>query len=147
MEKNINNHTIKKLVLSLILSIGSFLILPAYAWPEVDHMNMCGAATKSVRAYGGNWQGWNQHDSYIAKRGNAYYLRTNCPTTVASVKKLKKKVYRKPLKTVAKVKNVRIDKSLKAKKFKRSVKYDEHADCARVDRLNSYGDSVSQQRK
>ena len=129
---------INKWLLGLVLTVSSILTLPAYAWPEVDHMNMCGAATKVVRA---GWQGWAQHDRYIAKRGNGYYLQNNCPTTVAPVKKAAsakrravKKSYRK-----AGRRSARIAKSSKAKSFRRKVKYDEHADCARVDRVNGYG--------
>jgi len=130
----------KKWFLGLAFTLSSLLTLPTYAWPEVDHMNMCGAAAKPVHA---GWQGWAQHDRYIAKRGNAYYLRTNCPTTVAPVKKAK------PYKKVAKVakvakarKSVRIAKSSKAKSFKRKVKYDMHADCLRVDKMNVSGPAV-----
>ena len=137
--------TMRKLVLSLILTIGSFLTLPAYAWPEVDHMNMCGAAAKTVRAYGGSFRGWQAHDNFVGYRNRAgYYYRNNCPETVAPVKKVAKKTYKKPAKKVYKkrVKKVRIAKSSKARKFKRRVKYDEHADCARVDRMNGYGSAV-----
>lgn len=126
-------RTIKSSVLTLIFALASFLTLPAYAWPEVDHMNMCGPAAKSVRAYNGGFQGWRVHDNYVSKRGSGYYLKTMCPKTVAPVKKAyKKKV----------VKKTRIAKSSSAKKFKRTVKYDEHADCARVDRMNGYGAAV-----
>lgn len=135
-----NMKNMKNLLLGLFFTATSILTLPAYAWSEVDHMNMCGSATKVVQSYGGNWKGWNQHDKYIAARGNAYYLRSNCPTIVAPVKKVKtKKKYRKPAVTTR-----RIAKSTKAKSFKRTVKYDEKADCARVDRMNGYGSAVSQ---
>ena len=135
-------RNMKSWLLGLLFTATSVLTLPAYAWPEVDHMNMCGAATKVVQAYGGNWKGWNQHDKYIASRGTAYYLRSNCPKTVAPVKSAKvksaaKKVYNKP------VIISRIAKSTKAKSFKRTVKYDEKADCARVDRMNGYGSAVT----
>jgi len=134
----------KRLILSLLLTIGSFLTLPAYAWPEVDHMNMCGGAAKTVRAYGGNFRGWAAHDNYIAYRGKAYYLRSNCPTTVAPVKKAAKK---KVVKRKVAAKPVRIAKSSKAKAFKRTVKYDLHADCVQVDRMNSSGPAVRQVRR
>ena len=132
---------IKKWLLGLAFTVSSILTLPAYAWPEVDHMNMCGAPTKVVHA---GWQGWGQHDRYVAKRGNAYYLQTNCPTTVAPVKKAapaKKKVVKRSYRKAGK-KSVRIAKSSKAKSFKRKVKYDEHADCMRVDRMNGAGPAV-----
>ena len=130
----------KKWFLGLAFTLSSLLTLPTYAWPEVDHMNMCGAAAKPVHA---GWQGWAQHDRYIAKRGNAYYLRTNCPTTVAPVKKAKSyKKVAKVAKVVKARKSVRIAKSSKAKSFKRKVKYDMHADCARVDKMNASGPAV-----
>ena len=135
---------IKRWLLGLAFTVSSILTLPAYAWPEVDHMNMCGAPTKVVHA---GWQGWVQHDRYIAKRGNAYYLRTNCPTTVAPVKKAapaKKKAVKKSYRKVTKSR--RIAKSSKAKSFKRRVKYDEHADCVRVDRMNGVGPAVQARR-
>ena len=127
-----NLFSMKKWMLGLILTLGSFVTLPAYAWPEVDHMNMCGSATKVVKA---GFTNWAQYDRYVAKRGNGYYLRTNCPNIVAPVKKsVIKKSYKKSAK-----KSVRIEKSSKVKAFKRTVKYDEKADCARVDRMNGYG--------
>ena len=132
-----NLFSMKKWMLGLVLTLGCFVTLPAYAWPEVDHMNMCGSATKVVKA---GFTNWVQYDRYVAKRGNGYYLRTNCPNIVAPVKKsaTKKAVIRKSYKKPAK-KRVRIVKSSKAKAFKRRVKYDEKADCARVDRMNGYG--------
>jgi len=138
IEMEIYPMNIKRWLLGLAFTVSSILTLPAYAWPEVDHMNMCGAPTKVVHA---GWQGWVQHDRYIAKRGNAYYLRTNCPTTVAPVKKAaKKKAVKKSYRKVTKSR--RIAKSSKAKSFKRRVKYDEHADCVRVDRMNGVGSAV-----
>ncbi len=126
-----NLFSMKKWILGLVLTLGSMVTFPAYAWPEVDHMNMCGSPTKAVQ---GGFKSWAQYDQYVAKRGNAYYLRTNCPSIVAPVKKAKyvpakKRIIRK---------SVRIAKSSKAKNFKRRVKYDEKADCARVDRMNGY---------
>ena len=89
-----NMSLIKRLVSALILSVGSFLTLPAYAWSDVDHMNMCGAPANTVRAYGGSQQGWNARDNYISARGMAYYFRTMCPETKAV--KIKKAAYKKP---------------------------------------------------
>jgi len=141
-----NLFSMKKWMLGLALTLGSFLTLPAYAWPEVDHMNMCGSATKAVQSYAGGWKGWAQYDRYVAQRGKAYYLRANCPKIVAPVKKanyapVKKKAVKKSYRNSG-TKRLRIAKSSKAKSFKRSVKYDEHADCARVDRMNGYGAAV-----
>lgn len=132
-----NGYWMKKL---MVLSLGGVLVLPVFAWPEVDHMNMCGAATKSVQAYAGNWKGWGQHDNYIARRGSAYYLRTNCPKTVAPTKK--KASYK--IAKVVKAKKVRkVVKRAKVKSVRRISKkrstYNEKLDCARVDRLNGYG--------
>jgi len=45
-----NIVSIKRLVLALILGMSSVLTLPAYAWPDTDEMNMCGAAVKKMRA-------------------------------------------------------------------------------------------------
>ncbi|MCF6191391.1 MAG: hypothetical protein L3J51_13030 [Cocleimonas sp.] len=130
----------KKWFLGLVLTLSSVLTLPTYAWPDVDHMNMCGAAAKPVQA---GFRGWAQYDQYVAKRGNAYYYRTNCPNTVASkqapAKAVKKAVAKKSYRKVA---SKRIAKSSKAKSFKRTVKYDEHADCARVDKMNGSGPAV-----
>jgi len=128
-------NTIKRLIMALILTLGGLISLPSYSWPEVDHMNMCGAPAKVVRAYDGNFRSWAAHDNYIAKRGNAYYYRTMCPNVkaVKNYKKAKKRVVRKAK---------RIARSTKAKSFKRRVKYNEKADCIRVDRMNVSGPAV-----
>ena len=130
----------KRWFLGVALALSSVLTLPTYAWPDVDHMNMCGAATKPVQA---GFRGWAQYDQYVARRGNAYYYRTNCPNTVASKaprKAAKKAVAKKSYRKV--VKRKRIAKSSKAKRFKRKVKYDKHADCVRVDKMNGVGPAV-----
>ena len=128
-----NLFLMKKWMLGLALTLGSFLTLPVYAWPEVDHMNMCGSATKAVQ---GGFTSWAQYDRYVAKRGNAYYLRTNCPNTVAPVKKVKyvpaKKKKRPSKSTPAYAKVINI------KSLIRRAKYNEKLDCARVDRMNGY---------
>ena len=140
-------NTIKRLIMALILTLGGLISLPSYSWPEVDHMNMCGAAAKVDRTYGGNFKGWAARDQFVTqkRRAGAYY-RANCPKTVAPVKKVaKKKVYAKKEKRTYKkkvVRKVRIAKSSKAKSFRKKVKYDEHADCVRVDRMNGYGSAV-----
>ncbi len=132
-----NLFSMKKWILGLALTLGSLLTLPAYAWPEVDHMNMCGSATKAVQA---GFSNWAQYDRYVAKRGKGYYLRTNCPKTVAPIKKASTKKVRisKKKRIVKRVikKKARIARSSKARSFKRRVKYDEKADCARVDKMN-----------
>lgn len=139
------NNTFKRLIMALILTLGGLISIPSYAWPEVDHMNMCGAAAKVTRAYGGNFRGWAAHDKFVGYKTRAgYYYRNNCPSTKSPVKMAKKvkkvtkrKVVKKSYKKV--VKKTRIVKSSKAKSFKKRVKYDMHADCARVDRMNGYG--------
>ncbi len=132
-----NNLMTKKLLLPLLLTFASLFSLPAFAWPEVDHMNMCGTAVKVDRSYGGNFRGWPAHDNFINyKKRAGYYFRNNCPTIKAPIKSAKK-TYKKVVK-----KKARIAKSSKAKAFRRSVKYDEKADCARVDRMNGVGSAV-----
>jgi len=137
----------KKLLFAFIFTLGSLFTLPAFAWPEVDHMNMCGSATKVVRTYGGNAQSFAQRDQYLAKRGNAYYFRTNCPTTAAPVKKAKAKKVAYKAKSVAS-KNKKASKVKRVKKITKRLRgaYDEHADCLRVDRMNNYGRPVSRLR-
>jgi len=172
-----SNSTIRKLVLSLILTIGSLFTLPSYAWPEVDHMNMCGAAAKTSRVYSGNFKGWQARDQYVnSKRRAGYYYRSNCPGIVAPTKKVvrkARKVRRKAkrrstyvtkcryVKRCVKVKRSkkrvyrkkrakrysRIARSSKARRFKRTVKYDKHADCVRVDRVNGAGSAVRTARR
>ena len=125
-----NLISIKKGILALVLTLGSFLTLPAFAWPEVDHMNMCGSATKAVQ---GGFTNWVQYDRYVAKRGKAYYLRTNCPNTVASTKKsyAKKVAYKK---VAARAPNYA--KPINIKKISKRSTYNEKLDCARVDLMN-----------
>lgn len=132
----------RKAVLAFILTVGSLFTLPAFAWPEVDHMNMCGSATKVVRTYGGASQGWAQRDHYLERRGNAYYFRANCPDTKAPVKKAKAKTaYNAMKKSVAK----KAVKTVQVKKITKRLRggYDEHADCVQVDRMNNYGRAVN----
>ncbi len=87
-----SNSTIRKLVLSIIFTFFSFFTLPSYAWPEVDHMNMCGPAAKTSRVYRGEFKGWQSRDQYVVNnRRTGYYYRTNCPGTVAPVKKVVRK--------------------------------------------------------
>ena len=149
-------NSAKKLVLALMLAVGSLITLPAHAWPDVDHMNMCGAAAKTVRAYGGGFQGWNAHDSYIAKRGMPYYFKTMCPETKA-VKMKKKKAYKKtmPKKPAVKKPTVEMPKvpmmkkdsetkvNIKAVKRISKSAYNKKLDCERVDRLNLLGMAVT----
>jgi len=76
--------SIKRLVLTLILTAGSVFTLPAYAWPDTDEMNMCGAAVKKIRAYAGEHRGWDARDNYIKHLGAQYYYLANCPQSKAT---------------------------------------------------------------
>ena len=141
----------KKVLLTFIFTLSSLFTTPAFAWPEVDHMNMCGSATKVVRTYGGNAQNFAQRDQYLVKRGNSYYYRTNCPTTVAPVKAKTKKMAYKASSTAKKARSVaanskKVSKAKSVKKITQQLRgaYDEHADCLRVDRMNNYGRPVNQ---
>ena len=129
-------HLTKRFVLALFLTMGSFFTLPAYAWPDVDHMNMCGAAAKSVQTYGGNFKGWNAHDIYLFQRGSDYYFRTMCPETVAV--KMKKAAYKKSVKKAPKLIITSVVEKQVLKRISRSH-YNEKLDCARVDRMNGLG--------
>lgn len=147
----------KKILLAFVFVTSNLITLPAFSWPEVDHMNMCGPATKVVRSYAGHWQGWKQHDRYISRRGNAYYFKHNCPETSAPLEKavVKKSAmtYKSGAATVEKNqtkvtalkgnRKPRSDWLIKRSKrlvfSKRKDGYDKHADCMRVDRLNNYG--------
>jgi hypothetical protein len=124
-----NLFSMKKWMFGLVLTLGGILTMPAYAWPEVDHMNMCGSATKAVK---GGFTTWADYDRYVAKRGKAYYLRTNCPNTVAPVK-AKKVAYKK----VAKKAPV-YAKTVSIKAIVKRATYNEKLDCARVDRMNGF---------
>jgi len=128
--------SIKRLVLSLIIGAGSFITLPAFAWPDTDEMNMCGAAVKKVRNYGGNFRGWAAHDIYIDQRGLDYYFRTNCPESKAT-KNYKGKDWTPKAKMAAKPK-------MRKKPMKRvhKKKYNKSADCVAVDRMNTTGPAV-----
>ena len=138
--------SLKRLVLSLVLGLGSVMTLPAHAWPDTDEMNMCGAAAKNVRSYGGQFRGWAAHDNYVAQRGKAYYYRTNCPESKAT-KNYKGKDWTPGAKMVpAKPKRMMKVKAKKARKFnakKRHAKHNpnhkNHADCIRTDALNKSG--------
>ena len=125
---------IRKGFLALVITLGSFLTLPAYAWPEVDHMNMCGSATKVVQ---GGFTNWAQYDRYVARRGNAYYLRTNCPNIVSPApKKIAKK------KVAYKKRTARVSvKSVGVKRIVKRSSYNKKLDCARVDRMNGFNHS------
>lgn len=143
--------SIKRLVLALALTLGSVMTLPAYAWPDTDEMNMCGAAIKTVRAYSGDHHSWAAHDNYVAQRGKAYYQRTNCPQSKATKnykgknwapgskmrakhKMHKKHMYKKHSKHMHK-------RHMKhhMKHHGHNPKHKNHADCVRTDRLNNAG--------
>lgn len=73
----------KKLSLAFILTLMALFAAPAHAWPEVDHMNMCGAAAKVIRDYKGNPKSWHDRDKYTESRKATLYFQANCPETVA----------------------------------------------------------------
>ena len=78
------------IMLLLTLTITS----PAYAWQEVDTMNMCNQPVQVVRAYNGGAKGWVNRDNFTASQKHAY--ARNCPQVRAPKKVYqKKKVYRK----------------------------------------------------
>jgi len=132
--------SIKRLLLTLTLTLGGVMTLPAYAWPDTDEMNMCGAATKTVRAYNGDHRTWAAHDNYVAHRGNAYYQRTNCPQSKAT-KNYKGKNWAPKAKMMpAKHKMKSMTKSKSHKMHKgHNPNHKHHADCIRTDRLNNAG--------
>jgi len=151
----------KKILLAFVFTATSFITLPAFSWPEVDHMNMCGTASKVVRTYAGSWQGWEQHDRYVSQRGNAYYFNHNCPQTSAPVVKAKQMTTVKKSVMAYKPRTPKalsanstaitgkikpessskwlIERSKRLVVSKRKGGYDKHADCERVDRMNNYG--------
>lgn len=136
--------SIKRLVLALILGLGSVMTLPAYAWPDIDEMNMCGAAVKNVRSYGSDHRGWAARDNYIAHRGKAYYHRTNCPQSKAT-KNYKGKNWTPNTEMRTKAKVHKKDAHKHHKKHSRkhhgqhNTHHKNHADCIRTDHLNSTG--------
>ena len=73
----------KKLSISLIFTLMTVFASSAHAWPEVDHMNMCGAASKVIRDYKGNPKAWTNRDMYTESRKAALYFQANCPETKA----------------------------------------------------------------
>lgn len=73
----------KKLSISLIFTLMAVFANSAYAWPEVDHMNMCGSAAKVIRDYKGNAKAWSNRDLYTESRKAALYFQANCPNTKA----------------------------------------------------------------
>ncbi len=133
--------SIKRLVLSATLLLGSVMTLPAYAWPDTDEMNMCGSAVKNVRGYAGQFRGWAAHDIYVDARGLDYYFRTNCPESTAT-KNYKGKNWT-PGAKMAPVKKMKpkkrkynYHKSHKPKHHKRKH-HKQTADCIRVDKMNN----------
>lgn len=151
-----------KLIMTSLLLLGSFLAAPAYAWPEVDTMNMCNQPVQAVRAYQGGAKSWANRD---AATQNRRYYAANCPNVKAPVKSYnkpkkhyKKKVYRKKAKSKtcancykkgfrdgyrAAKKNKHYSKAKHKRKFyskKTASGYRNHAeelaDCKRVDNAN-----------
>lgn len=73
----------KKLSLAFIILLMTIFAAPAHAWPEVPHMNMCGAAAKVIRDYKGNPKSWSDRDKYTESHKATLYFKANCPETVA----------------------------------------------------------------
>ena len=151
MEINIRMETIsmktlsiKRLVLALILGLGSFITLPAYAWPDTDEMNMCGASVKNVRSYANDHLGWAAHDNYVAQLGQNFYYRNNCPESKAT-KYYKGKNWAPGAKMHTKTKaHKKMHKKHAHKHMNHhkkhhghNTKHKNHADCLRTDRLNN----------
>ncbi len=139
--------SIKRLLLTLSLTLGSVMTLPAYAWPDTDEMNMCGAAIKTVRNYAGDHLSWAAHDNYVAQRGKAYYQRTNCPQSKATKnykgknwtpRNKKMRVKHKMHKKHA-YKHHKHHSKQHVRKHGHNPKHKNHADCIRTDRLNNGG--------
>ena len=132
--------SIKRLLLTLTLTLTSVMTLPAYAWPDTDEMNMCGAAIKTVRAYNGDHRTWAAHDNYVKNRGNAYYQRANCPQSKAT-----KNYKGKNWTPKAKMMSAKHKMKSKARKMHHkgnkhhNANHKNHTDCIRTDRLNNKG--------
>ncbi|PID45442.1 MAG: hypothetical protein CSB47_08540 [Proteobacteria bacterium] len=73
----------KKFTIPLIVTLMTAFTGLAHAWPEVDHMNMCGAAVKVIRDYQGDPKSWNDRDKYTELRKAKLYFQANCPETKA----------------------------------------------------------------
>ncbi len=138
-----NIVSIKRLVLALILGIGSVMTLPAYAWPDTDEMNMCGAAVKKMRAYSGDHRGWASHDNYIKHLGAQYYYLANCPQSKAT-KNYKGKDWTPGAKMAVKHKahKKHMHKHKKRVMKVHKKKYNKKSDCVAVDRMNTSGPAV-----
>lgn len=138
----------KNILLAMIL-LSSLFIAPAYAWPEVDAMNMCNQPVQLIRVYEGGAKGWVDRDSHANTQKRRAYA-TNCPQIKAPVKTSKKKVYRKKAKSKTCRKCYRkgfrdgyraAKKRVYKKKRTTNGGYRSHAaevaDCKRVDRANN----------
>ncbi len=146
----------KNILLAMLL-LSSLFVAPAYAWPEVDAMNMCNQAVQVTRIYEGGAKGWRDRDSYAVTRKAQLFAR-NCPQIKAPIKKkvYKKRIHKKKYHRKAKSRKclkcyrkgfrdgyraAKLRKSYKKKyKIKRSG-YRNHAeevaDCKRVDWANN----------
>jgi hypothetical protein len=79
----------------MVFVLSGFVTPSAYAWQEVDTMNMCNQPTHVIRTYQGDAKGWVNRDHYNATQQHQTYAR-NCPQVTAPKKtNKKKKVYRK----------------------------------------------------
>ena len=83
-----------KNILFAVLLLSGLFTVPAYAWPEVDTMNMCNQPVQVTRAYQGGAKGWRDRDSHASTQKRQIFAR-NCPQVKAPVKVYKKKVYKR----------------------------------------------------
>ena len=134
-----------------MLLLSGLFTVPAYAWPEVDTMNMCNQAVQVTRAYQGGAKGWVDRDSHASAQKMQVFAR-NCPQVKAPVKAYKKKVYKKKIPRTSKTckkcyrkgfhdgYRAASNKRIYKKKLRRSgyrSHAEEVADCKRVDWANN----------
>ena len=87
-------NTLFKRLSIIILLMTATIAAPAYAWQEVDTMNMCNQSVQVIRAYKGGAKGWVNRDRFTDAQKRTY--AQNCPQVKAPKKVYpKKKVYRK----------------------------------------------------
>jgi len=147
-----------KILLAAMLLLASTIFAPAFAWPEVDTMNMCNQPVQVIRVYHGDAKGWVNRDNYIATYKQRIYA-ANCSQVRSAKKAFKKKVYRKVTGKNSGKKNncrscykkgyregyqaARTQRSARVSRKKRKLRYGayrshaaEVADCKRVDWAN-----------
>ncbi len=83
-----------KILLATLLWLVSTIFTPAFAWPEVDAMNMCNRPVQIIRVYQGAAKGWANRDNYIATYKRRIYA-ANCPQIRSTKRAFKRRIYRK----------------------------------------------------